>query len=97
MQVYRLDWYPEYDNVTGKKQMKLLPTVYGRKWVADPDAMPQDAYGRTCNLIQLEDMCRVVTKHAVSSLARVKVVGQPLPALLMPINMSWRILCSCVR
>lgn len=69
MQYVRWDWYPEYDPITNSMQTKPAPTVNGRKAAVDPDAEPQDACGRTCNLRNLEDMCHSVVKKAVSALS----------------------------
>ena len=69
MQAVKFDWYPEYDPVTDSKQMKPMPTVNGRKAVVDPDAEPHDACGRTCNLLQLEDICHSVVQKTVSALS----------------------------
>ena len=67
MQAVKFDWYPVYDPVTDSKQMKPMPTVNGRKGVVDPDAEPQDACGRTCNLRELENMCQSVVPKSVSA------------------------------
>ena len=69
MQALRLDWYPEYDPYSDSKPMKLMRTVNGRKAVEDPDAEPQDACGRTCNLLKLEDMSHAVVTKSVSALS----------------------------
>lgn len=71
------DFYPEFDYTTRRKEWKLLPTVNGRKVVVDPDAEPHDACGKTCNLLQLEDMCQPVIKTAVSILPGVSSSCRP--------------------
>ena len=75
VQVHKFGWFPEYDYVTGKKQMKRMPVVNGEKLVEHPDAMPHEAFGSTCNLVQLEHMFCAITERAVSSHARVHVLG----------------------